>query len=721
MDGLWNQLALMCIAVFVVPLLAWVQYELIHQRRAVMTANELLERTAQTADVGGWEFDVRTGQLRWSRQTHRLCGTDPSTFHPTPRYAMAMLERIDRRRFLAAARHCIRTGKPWTMDVRIRTTSGERLWARVRGAGETDGMQASRLSGTIQNIEDSWRQEQALKRSELLHRTLADNVSDLVSLHDLSGRALYLSPSVHKMTGFQADELLGRTGRSRIHPQDVERMAAVYAKAVSGAADQSVAFRFRCKNGQYIWLESRFQHVTMSDGTLAMVVASRDTTERRAIEEEMRYRAHHDSLTGLPNRQAILKRLEEHVQTRSSEPLALIFFDVDNFKSVNDTQGHHRGDELLCQLAGRLRDHAPADGFVGRLSGDEFVGLLTGVDCVQRASAFAEAIVESFQRPFALQGGPAVFLSASAGIAMYPHDATRVTELLAAADMAMYAVKEGGKNACQRYDHSIAQKVAGRASALQQVRNAYERNNLELFYQPKVNLADGAVVGFEALLRLRSVHGYELPTAFIKAAEDSGFISTLGAWVIETAAEQSRAWRAQGLSHPIAVNISGKQLQSEHFVQHIRYLVEQDPLLPRYLQLELTESAIAMDATLTLRIAQELARMGFALHIDDFGTGYSSLSCVSQLPLDTLKIDRAFTASMLEDKGAQEVVGVIMALARALDLNVVAEGVETAEQCRFLMDAGCTQAQGVLFAKALPVDEALRFARSRTRVYADAL
>lgn len=553
--------------------------------------------------------------------------------------------------------------------------------------------------------------------TDLVHRTLATDSYDMVTLHAADGTVVQASPSTQRITGYTTDELAGRRLSDFWHPEDI-RHAKANGTAGFGGFLPRATVRLRRRDGEHRWLDYRAQPAEGSPG--AYMVAWRDVTESVAIraaleesEKRCRHLAHHDVLTGLPNRDGFLARLREALRQaeREGTSMSLCLIDADNFGVVNDLRGHGAGDEVLVALATRLRTHAQGIAALARLGSDEF-GVLVGYDDRGALEELAQRIAGSFAQPVPLRDGLA-YLTSSLGIARYPQDALTAESLLAAADAALRAAKADGKNTSRFYDAEIGRNVAREASSLQELRAAYERGEFMLHYQLKVMLASWEVTGYEALLRWNSPDGIRAAGSLVAAAERSGFMGTLGEWVVREAARQSLAWRREGLAVPIAVNISARQLHEPSFLALMRELALADPQLPGALQLELTESALALDVDHARETLTQLAAMGFALHVDDFGTGYSSLSQLSRMPVHALKIDRSLVRDVPASAQSCEIARAVVALGRALDLKVIAEGVETAAQVKFLRSCGCDEAQGYLFGRPASAAEVAPMWRGR--------
>lgn len=446
----------------------------------------------------------------------------------------------------------------------------------------------------------------------------------------------------------------------------------------------------------------------------------RDVTERKNTESRIRQLAYFDTLTGLPNRQQFNDLLGNAVERadRQGSQVGLMFLDIDNFKRINETLGHAHGDELLKAVATRLTESArttvPAGGrgidfvpdVVSRIGGDEFTLILHDIREPIHCSAIARRILDKFQKPFVI-GGQEVYATPSIGIALYPNDGTEIDTLLMSADAAMYRAKEMGRNNFQFYDGSMNSDARKRLSLEADLRRAIERDELFLQYQPKVDISTGRICGAEALLRWQHPErGLVAPLQFIPLAEETGLIAPIGNWVIEAACRQIRAWRSAGLhAVPVSVNLAASHFRQTDLPAQIANKLADLEVPAPLLELEVTESLLMADIDTCQRTLQTIVDLGVTIAIDDFGTGYSSLVYLKKLPIDSLKIDRAFVRDIATDPDDAAIVSAIIALAHNLKLKVVAEGVETCEQLQFLMDQGCDQYQGFLFSR--PVDAAV--------------
>lgn len=439
--------------------------------------------------------------------------------------------------------------------------------------------------------------------------------------------------------------------------------------------------------------------------------------ERKRAEETIRHRAYHDALTGLPNRALFTDHLTvaRAQARRNRQMLAVMFLDLDRLKVVNDTAGHPEGDGLLKSVAQQLEGLVREGDTVARVGGDEFTVLLPGVTQVDSAVEVAERILKALRRTWVL-GGHEFHVTASIGITVYPTDGDDPETLLRNADIAMYRAKEEGGNSYQFYTPAMKSRITERLALENGLRKGLERGEFVVYYQPQVNIRTGKIVGAEALVRWQQPErGLILPMEFIPVAEESGLIVPLGEWVLRAACAQNKAWQKAGLPPiRVAVNLSARQFQRHDLTETVAHVLEETGLEPRYLELEITESAAIQDVDFTVAMLGRLQEMGIQIAIDDFGTGQSSLGYLKRFPIDVLKIDRSFINDLTGDPGAAEIATTIIAMAHNLKLKVIAEGVETQDQLAFLRQQRCDEMQGFLFSKPAPAEDfakVLRLAR----------
>jgi diguanylate cyclase len=457
-------------------------------------------------------------------------------------------------------------------------------------------------------------------------------------------------------------------------------------------------------------LTRKWQNEQVTRGHIASLeqVVSARTQGLEAANRQLRHLATHDALTGLPNRVLLDDRLTQAVAhaDRDGQSFAVMVCDLDRFKSINDSLGHRAGDELLQEVARRLTGAARSIDTVARLGGDEFVMVMSPVADRAEAEEFAQRAIEAIQPPVEI-AGISIHTSPSIGIAFYPADGTSLDALLAHADAAMYAAKQQGRNNVQCYAPGMSARTQNEVQLESDLHEALTQRQFELHYQPKVDIATGGVYSAEALVRWRRPeHGLVQPGDFIPLAEECGLIGAIGEWVIREACRQARAWQKAGLpAMRVAVNVSASQFRAGKLVEAIRQALSDAELDARFLEIELTESTVMSNPEESIRILEQLSRMGVIVSIDDFGTGYSSMSYLRRFPIDKLKIDRSFVSEVMDRPDDASIVRAIVSLAHSLRLKVVAEGIETPAQLEFLKSLGCDQYQGFHFSPPLPAGE----------------
>jgi diguanylate cyclase (GGDEF)-like protein len=424
-------------------------------------------------------------------------------------------------------------------------------------------------------------------------------------------------------------------------------------------------------------------------------------------EADLQQMALHDALTSLPNRALLDDHLAKAISAadRHRRRLAILFLDVDRFKQINDAWGHATGDELLRSVAERLQASVRRSDTVSRHGGDEFVLLLTDIDQAEHAADRAHELLKAVSVPH-YAAGHTIDVTVSAGVSIYPDDGHEATMLLLAADAAMYQAKERGRNMCQFFTPEMNARAIARQTIEAGLRRALTRQELVLHYQPKISLDSGAVTGVEALVRWRDPNrGLIGPTEFVPIAEDSGLIVPLGRWALREACQQARAWFEAGLRFPVAVNVSAIELRATDYLEHAREILRETRLDPHYLELELTESVLMQQTRSTVDVLQALRALGVTVAIDDFGTGYSSVTYLRQFPIDVLKVDQSFVHEITAPPDVSPIVSAMISMGRSLGHRVIAEGVETHEQCAFLQAQHCSEGQGFYFSRPLPAEE----------------
>ncbi|HEX5338707.1 MAG TPA: EAL domain-containing protein [Gallionella sp.] len=545
--------------------------------------------------------------------------------------------------------------------------------------------------------------EAALAAREQESRTLIENSPDTVARYDRDCRRRYVNPAFGAMVEGGVAVLLGKTPSE--YPGGAN--AVIYESKINevfaSGEDAEFELKWADKDGGEVCSLIRLTAERDASGQIATVLAvGRDITELNAYRQKIHQMAFYDSLTSLPNRALFNDRLRQMLTDASwhGQLAGVMLLDLDRFKAVNDSLGHPAGDELLREAAARLTCSVRGYDTVARLGGDEFAILLPELRTGDDLGRIASKILESFSVPFLLEGTE-VFVSCSIGIALYPDDATDGDDLIKHADSAMYFAKRSGRNNFRFYSRALTSSANERLSLETDLRHGFARGELELYFQPKVNLADGLLVGSEALLRWHHPErGMVPPDQFISIAEDSGMIVEIGEWVLRDACRVACEWNGPGKPlHKVAINLSARQFQSNDLTRTVHQVLEETGCYPEWIELEITESLLLDEDGEVLDTLLAICDMGITIAIDDFGTGYSALSYLARFPIDTLKIDRSFTSRVTEEGHHAELVKAIISIAHSLDLQVVAEGVETLDQAIILQAYGCHVAQGYLYSK----------------------
>ena len=552
------------------------------------------------------------------------------------------------------------------------------------------------------------RQNRDLRRSEERFQSLVRNSIDVQLIADATGRITYESAAVERVRGYRPEERIGRNVLDDVHPDDRE-WAAQMVRDVARLPGSQVAAEVRVRHADGSWLviEAVAKNLLDDPAVGGVVVNYRDITGRKSLEDELKRQAFHDSLTGLANRALFADRLQHAISRAERMPhaLAVLFVDLDDFKTVNDSLGHSEGDLLLIAVADRLRAGVRAGDTIARMGGDEFAILIEDPTDGETPVDVGRRLLAQLEPPF-VHGGKELFIRASIGIATARSRDHTADEVLRNADVAMYTAKSNGKNRTEVFEPGMHSAALNRLALKGDLERALERGEFRLMYQPIVRLGAGRLSGVEALLRWQHrERGTVGPAEFIPVAEETGLIVPLGRWVLERACTQAAAWNAIA-PHPItmSVNVSGRQLQQPAFAAEVAEVLTSTGLAPELLTLELTESVLMQDAEAAIAMLADLKSLGVRLAIDDFGTGYSSLNYLRRFPIDELKIDRSFVASLDDGPAQSAVVLSILRLGETLHLETVAEGIEEPSQLAALRDLGADFGQGYLFARPLDVD-----------------
>ena len=563
--------------------------------------------------------------------------------------------------------------------------------------------------GTLIDITELKRNDEKLRMAEKVF----ENTIEGVVVTDADGSIQWVNPAFTKITGYSQSEATGQNPRILKSERHKDSFYREMWNDLENKGQWQGEIWNRRKNGETYpeWLTiSAIKDETGK--TVQYVSIFNDITERIQREERIKYQAYHDALTGLPNRALFHDRLSRALTHahRNGEMVAVMMLDLDQFKRINDTLGHPVGDSLLQEVGKRLIKYLREGDTVSRLGGDEFAVILEDVQSIENVIKVAQKILRKMETPVHINAHD-LHISTSIGISLYPSDGQDVDTLLKYGDTAMYQAKQEGRNRYRFYTPEMNDKALRRLAMENELRKALEREEFLVYYQPKLDLSSGKVIGAEALVRWQHPQlGFLSPVEFIPLAEETGLIKPIGDFVLRTACLQNKRWQDKGLNKiDISVNLSAVQFQQKNLLQKVANFLAETGLDPSYLELEITESSAIQNPQVTVKTLKGFKKLGIQLSIDDFGTGYSSLGLLNQLPLDKLKIDKSFIRDITTDKDNQAIVLAIIAMSSNLGLKLVAEGVETREQMLYLKDHQCDQIQGYLISPPIPPEDFERF------------
>lgn len=552
--------------------------------------------------------------------------------------------------------------------------------------------------------QDDLMMEKKLRREyEQKYMSVINHNLDPIITVNRQNRISYANLAVHQTFGYRLKELTGRSIFDLIGEEKVEEFGAFLTSAFSGESIEMEGIMFSHKKGQYLTAYLKTIPVSVQGDIKEIHLILRDTSSHLKNNERLLFLSYHDQLTGLWNRRALKDHFEEDAQyaLRSDEKLSFVHLDLDRFKMINDSIGRTGADEILKMIAERIKMVFPQSGKLYRNGGDEYILLLRN-DSIEKTEKIAQRILSDFTKPFYYKHQE-YFISSSIGISVYPDDGTGLDDLLKKAEQAVLFVKERGRSHYRFYREEMNTSFTDAAIMESHLRRAIEFDELEIHYQPQVNLQTGKIDSFEALLRWNNrKFGFVSPAQFIPMAEESGLIHTIGDWVLENVCKQLKEWQDKQFRQVrIAVNISPKQFRTGEFAEKAKSLIEKYGIYASSFEVEITESAL-MNMKDTLSTLQKLKKIGVTISVDDFGTGYSSLSYLKQYPIDIIKIDRSFIKDIELDEKNEAIAKTIINLAHNLGMQVIAEGVEKDLQAQILKEADCHKAQGFLYSKAIP-------------------
>ena len=690
------------------------------------TRQRLLE-AQKMASVGDWQLEVETGKLTWSDQVYDICGVSPNEFKVSRRSSNQLIHPDDRSAVKSALIRAFRNNETISMEYRFVQPGGkQRLVHQKTVPVKNSAGKVDLLQGTIQDITER-------KELSVLLQKQAENIPGFIFQFHLNtegtGRFTYASKGALDISGLSPEDTMGNAKKmtKRIHPEDIGRLRKsiiLSSKKLTTWRDQ---FRLHHPEKGEIWIEGHATPERLGYGDTQWYGYLWDITERKVQENQIRHLALYDPLTKLANRRLLKDRMRHATITaqRQRHLGAILMLDLDNFKVLNDTQGHDLGDELLVEVGRRLQLCVRETDTIARIGGDEFVVLLewigtTASEANKVSRNIAEKILKSIGKPYVLGTRKHIHhATASIGVAIFKEKELPDGELLKQADVAMFEAKELGRNRVCIYNKKRQDLISSKTAIATDLRRALANNELSLYYQPQVNNA-GKVCGAEALLRWLPPDGEPIsPGIFIPIAEETGLIVRIGEWVLNAACKHILELPVHELpdDFAIAVNISAQQFSDDDFLTKLRTTLEHYKIDTNRLKLELTESCFVQDLSQAQHILETLRSMGLHTELDDFGTGYSSLTSLKNLPINTLKIDQSLIHGIGIDKRDEAIVKAAIAMAKALQLNIIAEGVETWPQNDFLIGEGCETLQGFLHSRPMSYDHFLAYIATNHKIH----
>ncbi len=655
-----------------------------------------------------------TRQIPWvadpAGDTVSVDGRRPLMSGQTPADALGRgwskaLHPDDQSSSLRLWRAALASGSPYSAEFRLQGADGTYRWFRSRAAPQRaeDGT-ILRWRGTVEDIHESRLLELALRESEEHHRYSIEASPQIPWTADPSGHVQEVSARLSAITGIGHDAIMTDGWAQFTHPADQPDVWNRWAQCARSGNPFDVEYRIRIAGGSYRWFHVRaFARRAGSGAILRWYGTAEDISGRKGDQAQIVHMATHDSLTGLANRILYRQRIQEELaRTARGAQLAILCIDLDNFKAINDTRGHPAGDMLLRLVAQRLTACVRETDLVARFAGDEFMVIQAGLGQPLIAQALATRILDALGAPYDLEGQP-VTLTATIGVALAPQDGTSADRLFQNADMALCRAKAEDRGSVRFFEPGMHERLRARQALKLDLRHALDRGEMEVFYQPLVDIRHERIVGFEALLRWHHpALGMVPPATFIPLAEETGLIRRLGEWVLDQACREAMRWSPD---IRVAVNLSPAQFRSADLVHRVQAVLLSSGLQPHRLELEITESVLLEDSDANIVMLKSMHALGLKIAMDDFGTGYSSLCYLHRFPFDKLKIDRSFIEKFAEAQESRAIVRAVLGLSRDLGLRSVAEGIETADQFEQLRAYGCNEAQGYYFSPPVPTND----------------
>ena len=661
--------------------------------------------------LGSWELDLKTKISHWSEQSYKIYGFKKDEVTPTLDFFLSLLLPEYKEQAKESLQLAIKTGKAISFKCKTKRADDKiiDLLLNAQVVYDEDGT-PSKLIGTTQDTTESMN---ALREADELSRVIKYSTNEIYIIDGKTLKYIYVNDGAKKALGYTSKELLElnifdinpKLTHKKVH--ELQKLSHTTNKVLN----RSIHKR---KDGSTYYVQSLIHNIQYK-GKDAVAIFSIDITKQVESElllqkqaKELNYQATHDSLTKLPNRLLFQDRLSQTISwaDRHKKQFALLFLDLDQFKKINDSLGHHVGDDVLIDVSYKLKSLLRKEDTLARLGGDEFTIIIKDIKNIQSASKVAQKIINLIRQPLKMKEHT-LFISTSIGISIYPQDATQQENLIKFADSAMYKAKDEGRNNFQFYSADMTTQAYKRVIIENKLRDAIEKQEFEVYFQPQFNPNTNTIKGMEALVRWIDADGNIIsPANFIPIAEESGLIVEIDRIVMQKAMKQFAIWYSQGLKPGIlSLNLAMKQLSQNDFLNYLKETMKSINFKAKWLELEVTEGDIMRNPEESIQKLHQIHKEHILLAIDDFGTGYSSLAYLKKLPLDKLKIDQSFIRDIPTDEDDMAITKAIIALANSLNLNLIAEGVETDQQKDFLLKEGCQDMQGYLFSKPVPASD----------------
>ena len=703
-----------------------INLKLLNAILACRAYTELQENKTRLAEVqsivhlGSWTTSLPSKEHYWDDELFHLLGEDPQSFEPTYRKLLQRLTPVSKKKMMKVIADVFKNKRKSYMGVvEIIKKDGSIVIAEVRSRLLFDEKgQVLSLVGTVLDISNRYNLEQQLRDESTLLKSVINTVPVRIFWKDKESRYLGGNKLFAQDANLQDEShLIGKYDYDMPWRNEAELYRRLDKSVMdTGIAELNVEEPLTDKDGIRRWVSTSKVPLTDGYGKIIGILGTyMDITNRKENEKNLKlqhdaleYQAYHDVLTGLPNRLLFMDRLHQYIHKahRNKQKVAVMFIDMDRFKEINDSLGHTFGDKAIKEVGRRIESQIRETDTVARFGGDEFIMIFNDIDNPVLIVNIAKKVMQSMEDPIIIEGHT-IYVTLSIGISIYPDDASMADDLLKNADAALYKAKNDGRNTYRFYTEDMTEKAFARIKLESRLRQAIENEDFTLYFQPQFNAKTNKIIGMETLLRWEhSSMGFVSPNKFIPIAEETGLIIPLGTWIMKKSMQQMVKWYDEGLTPgTLAINFSMLQLQKHDFISILKKMLDETMCKPQWLEVEITESQVMKNPKQTILTLQRISRLGIGIAIDDFGTGYSSLSYLKRLPINRLKIDRSFIKDIPEDEEDMSISIAIIALAKSLKLDVIAEGVETEEQKEFLLENGCEHIQGYLFAKPMPADQ----------------